>query len=281
MSLTTPFRPRTFLLWSGVRALAGLGALRLLPAAGDAPDVPLAELVMPHVPNGGHVALRPVARRGRWSAMTMTAAGEPHALVKVAVSDEAVAALAAEARMQAQLAARVQPPLRVPEVLVAEPHLLVFRAVVAQPRLRSWRLPEQVATGLGAMTRAGLTHGDFAPWNLLRTSDGWFVIDWESARLTCEPWVDLWHFVVQSHALVQHPTTRTILEGLNDHGWLGRAVRAYAKAAEVGIAGAVEVLRSHIEWLLTEYDPAERRTAAALPRASALLAAVQAAGPAR
>jgi hypothetical protein len=47
-----------------------------------------------------------------------------------------------------------------------------------------------------------LTHGDLAPWNLVRTAGGPVLLDWESARWTDEPLHDLAHFVVQVGALL-------------------------------------------------------------------------------
>jgi hypothetical protein len=54
----------------------------------------------------------------------------------------------------------------------------------------------------GAKSGQALTHGDFAPWNLVRTSSGLLLLDWEEARLSREPLVDLTHFVVQSGTLL-------------------------------------------------------------------------------
>lgn len=49
---------------------------------------------------------------------------------------------------------------------------------------------------------APITHGDLAPWNLVRTVDGPVLLDWESARWADEPLHDLAHFVVQDGALL-------------------------------------------------------------------------------
>lgn len=50
---------------------------------------------------------------------------------------------------------------------------------------------------------AALTHGDLTPWNLVRTSEGPVLLDWESARWSDEPLHDLAHFVVQNGALLR------------------------------------------------------------------------------
>ena len=49
---------------------------------------------------------------------------------------------------------------------------------------------------------APMTHGDLAPWNLVRTADRPVLLDWEFARFADEPLHDLAHFVVQGGALL-------------------------------------------------------------------------------
>jgi hypothetical protein len=53
-----------------------------------------------------------------------------------------------------------------------------------------------------------IQHGDFAPWNLLRRSDGALgAIDWEYGTLEGFPYLDLAYYVLQTSALIyrQHP----------------------------------------------------------------------------
>jgi hypothetical protein len=46
-------------------------------------------------------------------------------------------------------------------------------------------------------------HGDFAPWNLLRLSDGRLMaIDWEYGELESFPYLDLAHYILQVSALI-------------------------------------------------------------------------------
>ena len=48
-----------------------------------------------------------------------------------------------------------------------------------------------------------IQHGDFAPWNLLRRSDGTLgAIDWEYGTLEGLPYLDLAHYVLQTSALI-------------------------------------------------------------------------------
>jgi hypothetical protein len=50
-----------------------------------------------------------------------------------------------------------------------------------------------------------IQHGDFAPWNLLRRSDGRLgAIDWEYGTLEGFPYLDLAYYVLQTSALIYH-----------------------------------------------------------------------------
>ncbi len=62
-----------------------------------------------------------------------------------------------------------------------------------------------IATALsaGSATVGPLVHGDFSPWNLLRTPNGLALVDWEGGRAAREPLFDLAHFVVTRGALLR------------------------------------------------------------------------------
>lgn len=71
---------------------------------------------------------------------------------------------------------------------------------------RRWTLDE-VLPLLVALRDPGLDgspflHGDFAPWNLVRSTEGPVLLDWESARPADEPLHDLAHFVLAEGALL-------------------------------------------------------------------------------
>ena len=88
--------------------------------------------------------------------------------------------------------------------MAREPGLLVLRKEEWRPRFRPWRLDATVARGLGRFFAAGSrdggatgpAHGDFAPWNLLRTERGWVLIDWEYAFDAAPPAYDLFNFLI-------------------------------------------------------------------------------------
>jgi hypothetical protein len=69
------------------------------------------------------------------------------------------------------------------------------------------------------LARAEVTHGDFAPWNLLGPSP--LLIDWEWSANRLRPMHDLAHFVVQSWALLGRPRGRSVLTELVGQGGIG------------------------------------------------------------
>jgi aminoglycoside phosphotransferase (APT) family kinase protein len=84
----------------------------------------------------------------------------------------------------------------------------------------------------------GPSHGDCAPWNLLRTSDGWTLVDWEDALAEAPPFFDPFHYLVQSHVLLGRPSLRAIRNSVRGRGKGGAVVRAYAEAAGLDLGEA-------------------------------------------
>jgi Phosphotransferase enzyme family len=78
------------------------------------------------------------------------------------------------------------------------------------------------ALSLGSATAGPLVHGDLSPWNLLRARTTLALVDWEAARLGCEPLFDLAHFVVTTCALIRRePPQRAVslLTSPGSPGW--------------------------------------------------------------
>jgi hypothetical protein len=97
----------------------------------------------------------------------------------------------------------------------------------------------ELATGAG--DEESLTHGDFAPWNLVRTPTGLLLMDWEEARTPCEPLVDLAQFIVQSGCLlgaVPPATAVALLTAPGGPGWV------YLEATGRSPADAPAILRA-------------------------------------
>jgi hypothetical protein len=194
--------------------------------------------------------------RGRYLALIVGEQGQLHAVAKIAMDSDAARALDREAAFIESLGPRLPPPLSVPDILHREPGLLLLEAVEWRPRRNPWRLEAEVAHAVGAFFKNGVqespelvgpAHGDFAPWNLLRTGSGWVLIDWEDAALNQPPFLDLCHYLVQAHALLGRPSSRVLLEGFSEgKGWVGRSIRAYAEGAGLPAVQAESALRSYL-----------------------------------
>ncbi len=90
-------------------------------------------------------------------------------------------------------------------------------------------------------------HGDFAPWNLLRTTEGWTLLDWEAASLHGRPFEDLCHYFVQSHTLLGRPSPDAIVDGFRrGTGEIAGVIRAYADGAKVDTDLAASSLHAYL-----------------------------------
>lgn len=247
-----PVTVRGLVGWHAARLFATAGGFRLLPRSG-APSRRVRELLARHIPRGGTVAVAQANHPGRYVALVLDDRGEPRVVAKVATDSDDALALKREAAALATLGPTLPAPLSAPSVVAVEPGVLVLDAVRWRPRPRPWRLDAEIAAAMGQFHRAGAVdghrgpvHGDFAPWNLLRTASGWVLIDWESADAAGEPFTDLFHYLMQAHTLLHRPSAVALLRGLRDgEGWVGAAVRAYAAAAGLSPADALPGFRAY------------------------------------
>jgi hypothetical protein len=236
-----PITLRSRIGWEFGRVLASTGIFRLMPQRGR-PDPDVQELLDRHVGEGAAVALAKANHRGRYVALTVGPRGQPRRILKLATDLDGIMALERESRAIATLGASLQHPISAPVVIDHDDRVLVMSAVRWRTRLRPWRLPVEVAFAMGRFFASGVeddagpAHGDFAPWNLLRSRSGWVLIDWESARADAPPFYDVLHYLVQGHVLLGRPSLRALRSGLRGRGWVGRAIRAYAVGA--GLAEA-------------------------------------------
>jgi phosphotransferase family enzyme len=245
--------------WLGARVFAMVGGFRFLPR-GDPPPTAVAEALAPHVSPDSFVALARTADPGMWTALIVDVTGRMRAIGGVATSARA------RARLEQKLGAAMNvpelpPPLMAPRIVGHSDSVLLFEAVKWQLRVRPWRLQREIASSLGAFfgdafaSDEGPSHGDFAPWNILRTSRGWAVIDWEEASLKGgSPFHDLFHYLVQAHVLLRRPSRRALISGLRGRGWVGEAVREYAKAAGRLDRDAMRSFVSYLETSIPRID---------------------------
>lgn len=248
VSLYQPMTARGLFGWWTAKAASRAGAFRLLPRAG-APEDRVVEAVRPYLVPGSTLSVSRANHPERYLALVLGRSGEQTAFVKLAFDGEGRDALANEARALEHLAPELPAPLAAPDVMDVGEGVLALAPVPWTPRMRPWRLPPDVAHAIGAFHRAadGATHGDFAPWNLLRTDRGWVLIDWESAQVRGPDFFDVFHYVVQSHALLGRPTFDEIIAGLRAEGPVGEVLKAYANGGRTDWVRVDELFDLYLE----------------------------------
>jgi hypothetical protein len=282
LSMYQPVTKRARVGWEGARWMGALGGLRALPR-GSAPPREVRSVLAKHMPPRSTVAVTRANHPGRFVAVIIGDEGSLHAVAKVATDEAGREALAREVGAIERLGALLPQPLATPDLLEVDPGLLLMVPVRWRPRWRPWEVDEDLAAGLGAFFAAGSgdrseslvgpAHGDFAPWNVLRTDTGWTLVDWEAAAEEAPPFYDLCHYVVQSYSLLGRPGTRAVLDGfLEGRGPVGRAVNAYSRAAGIAAGDAAEYLLKH----LTEFRTAPSLMQAEAKRAASRRARLQA-----
>ena len=103
------------------------------------------------------------------------------------------------------------------------------------------------------------------------------VVDWEDARHDAPPFFDVFHYIVQAHALLGHPSRKELLQGLSTgDGWVGSAVRVYGTAARVPLSEAVELFPQYLQSTLTTLDARTRDGRRGITARRSLLAALAA-----
>jgi hypothetical protein len=266
LAVYQPMKPTSRVGWEAARLLAAAGGLRLLPR-GEAPPRVVRQALAPYLPPGATLATARVIHPGRerYVALVLDRDGGCQALAKVGADQAAADELAREAAAIEAFGPLLAGPVSAPKVLAAEPGVLLLEAASWRPRWRPWHLEPEVAAAMGAFYRAGAVgpglqpgpaHGDFAPWNLLRTADGWVLIDWEDAAASEAPFLDLCHYLVQGHAMLGRPSRRAVLDGFRDRrGWVGEAVAAYADGAGLPVDEAAPALRRYLGMVESRLRP--------------------------
>jgi hypothetical protein len=202
------------------------------------------------VPPRSTYALARANHPGRYIALVIGEDGDATCVVKLATDDSGRAALEREAEALDSIARFLPEPLTAPTMLARADGVLVLEAVRYRPRSQPWLLPDAVAramarfhaSGPSGAGETGLTHGDFAPWNLLETDSGWVLVDWEAAQENAPPFHDLFHFFVQAYSLLKRPRREELLGALSGEGHVGRAIREYAAAGGLDPASARDYL---------------------------------------
>ncbi len=254
-ALHQPVTTRQRLLWRAAGSALGARALRALPRVRDLPERVI-EVVGPLLPRGGNFSIARSTHPGRWMCLIADREGQPFSMVKVASDEEGAEALRREADAINTIAPGMPTTVQVPKVLDAGEGWLALEGLRWLPRKQLGTIPLEVADALGVLFsqgqggRTGPTHGDFAPWNLLRTEGGWALVDWEAARADGDAFDDLFHYLVMSSALIGEPSAEDIIDGVvRGEGPHGAALRVYAHAAEIETREITELFRRFLfQW---------------------------------
>lgn len=280
VSVYQPVTAQARVGWSAARIVAAAGGFRLLPR-GPAPPAAVRRALAPHVPPRGTFAVGRANHPGRFLALLFDERATCRGVAKLSVDVGGAHALEAEERSLRRYGEALSGSLIAPRVLHTRPGLLIVEPIEWIPRRTPWVLEEPVARSLGQfflterrredLGWVGPAHGDCAPWNLLRTPTGWVLVDWESAG-DAAAFHDVCHYVVQSHALLGRPSGSEVVAGfVGGEGWIGRAIRAYADAAEVPPSAASDGLVRYLHQALTTQTVRTRAERVALDRRRRLL----------
>ena len=260
LGMYQPVTGKALIGWYPARTAAAIGAFRL--AWRSAPPPPeLRSALAPHLPPGSTIAVMRANHPGRFVASIIGREGHPVAIAKVATDPVGREQLLREATAIRTFGPRLPSPLSAPRVLGESDGALLLEPISWRVRLRPWILPPEVAYALGLFNMevgdglSGPSHGDCAPWNLLRTADGWVLVDWESCRRRAEPFTDVFHYLVQSSALLSRPSAAQVVLGIWGRGTVGETILAYAEGAGLEMSSAPEHLVAYLETSSAGIDP--------------------------
>lgn len=263
LALYQPVTVRGRIGWEAARALAVASGFRLLPR-GAAPPREVRRALGQVLPPGATLAVARANTPGRYVALVIDANGRSVSVAKVATSAAGAESIEREVAAIHELVPLLGPPMFAPRILEATDRMLLLQAVQWRPRSQPWRVPDEVAEALGRFHRAGreaaepglgASHGDFAPWNLLAATDGWALLDWEDASPRRPPFFDVFHYLVQAHALLGRPSGRSIAIGLMGRGHVAETLASYGRGAGIDRSGVQELFDEYLRSTLSTLSP--------------------------
>ena len=228
-----PVTPKGLAGWHLARMACFVRLDRLSPR-GALPPEALMEAVHPYVWDLGALAVSRANHPNRFLVLTADREGRLKFFLKVALDSDGAERLSREAAAISKFGNLLPHPLQSPTVLSSDMGVLVFEPIPWTPRIRPWSLPVQVAQAMGLFfgaSSSGVTHGDFAPWNLLRAGNRWVLVDWETSAAPGKPFHDLFHYWVQSSALLGRPSVNRLIRGVQGGGRIGALLETYRRAA--------------------------------------------------
>lgn len=102
--------------------------------------------------------------------------------------------------------------------------LVLVTDVIARDSARGEAGLEEALSAACALAKTPLgfvVHGDLAPWNIVQTTDGLALVDWEASRFEEDPLFDLAHYVTRVGALVGSWKPETAVLHLTAPGSVG------------------------------------------------------------
>ena len=226
------------LTWPILRTTASLR--RPFCASGDLGE--LLDAVLTIHPGSQGVAIMESSTAGRRIVGLATSRRLTH-IVKIASPEDL--ALQHEAEMYNVARVRI-PSLLTPSVYRKDEtrQYLFSEALEGRPE---WSIATAVSLAL-TLAEKGLTHGDFAPWNILRLrSGGSGLVDWENGRPHLDPYFDLAHFLYAPAALLARRRRVSAFmrrQVLSDKAPLRQYGRALGLPPDSHIQGLISYLES-------------------------------------
>jgi hypothetical protein len=217
------------------------------------------------------VAAMASSRPGRW-VVGLAVDGRLRYVAKVGPADDP--GLAAEAANLSRLESAPIEGLAVPRLHESsrghERTVLIMHAVTELVPITD---VDDAITVANRLAEAGWTHGDLAPWNLMRDAEGSVhLLDWESAEPTLRPLADILHFLLRLGSTTHPEAGRAGLEDLvrADDRFVRLLVASGLTSGSLVVAPAVhERLRLTEHHVMSTREATLRRRVAQIIDASA------------
>lgn len=84
-------------------------------------------------------------------------------------------------------------------------------------------LTDEYDARLGKIQVFSTFHADFTPWNMVGVDSRLFVFDWEYAQLSYPPFLDRYHFFIQSAIHVTRKSAEELIRQLSRYEWFDQS----------------------------------------------------------
>lgn len=251
LKIYQPMTPVRLAAWFAAR-IAGKLLLQGVINLKQAPPREVRERLASIVPRGGTYVVSRTKSDSKFVAMILDSGGIATSVAKVSIGVTNGDALRLEGEHLAGFHGLLPGGLLMPTILDQDDRRITMSAEKWDVRFCPWRLPADLARLVGEMNSGslgtvGIQHGDFAPWNVHRRGRDWILLDWEHAVQGGDPYFDVFHYLVQSAALLGHPRIPQLLDGIRGRGWMGIALHAYEGGARLQDGDRLTWFTSYLE----------------------------------